>query len=407
MRVTENMKFNLMMHNMNTVQSRYNELLEKMASQKEINKPSDDPLGMARVFNYRGTQEAITQYHSNMEHCRSVIEITESKLTGVNDLLVNAREIAVAQASSGSNNEETRGYAVSSMEELIEEFLSLANATLDNQYLFAGTRTNEDMSEVPFFSVRRDAPEIDDPVASGNNGDYDGTVSVGGIYTGDVNKTYVVKITSDGQALADSTYVVSSDGGKTWGAEQNDLDDGVPVTIGDGIEVTFTEGTAADLAENDIFTVRAYTEGYYNGNGDSHSVEIGKDASFTYTLSGEEVFTDRGDGEVDILQTLNDLKDALENNDDEGIQNSISALKDASEQINRGIAVCGTRVNRLDIAGNNLTLLDEKITEMIANTEDVDITKLVTEFSMKEIALQATYAFSADIQNMSILNFLT
>jgi len=52
-RVSENMKFNTMVNNLFRVQDSYNEVMEKMATQKKINRPSDDPIGMSRVLSLR------------------------------------------------------------------------------------------------------------------------------------------------------------------------------------------------------------------------------------------------------------------------------------------------------------------------------------------------------------------
>jgi len=43
MRVTENMKYNSTLDSLFTAQSQYTSLLEKMATQKRVNRPSDDP----------------------------------------------------------------------------------------------------------------------------------------------------------------------------------------------------------------------------------------------------------------------------------------------------------------------------------------------------------------------------
>jgi len=400
MRISEGMKFNTLIGNLFKVQDEYNDLMNKMASQKNINKPSDDPLGMSRVMRYKESQATVGNYTSNIESATAWINITESKLNGVNDLLVKAREIAVAQ-STGTATAQTRQYAAVSVEQIMEEMQTLANSRYGDRYLFGGTI----MDGAP-FSGTASAATIDTAVAADNNGGFDGTVVSGGAYTGTENTTYVIKIVSDDEVLADTQYQFSADGGKTWGAVRDDLADGIPVTLGDRVEFTFTEGTAANLAEDDVFYVQATAPGYYNGNGEELAVEIGKDITFNYSIPGESIFTDMGDGEVDIFETLADLKTALEANDADGIAAQLDNLEAASEQVNKNIAKCGTRINRLEIAESNLTDLDLKLTELISTTEDVDVAELVTKFSMQETVLQATYSMASSISNITILDFL-
>jgi flagellar hook-associated protein 3 FlgL len=311
-RVSESMKYNTIVNNLFRVQDSYNEVMEKMASQKKINRPSDDPIGMSRVLSLRKSRASVEQYCRNIDGCNSWIEITESKLSSVDDLLVNAREIAIAQ-STATASAETRSISAVAVQQIIDEMLLLANSKYGDRYLFSGTR----MDGEP-FSSSESAATIGPAVAADGNV-FDGTVaSGGGPYTGPVNKTYVVKIIDSG-VFGVATYQISSDAGKNWSSTDTIPGDGTIHDLGgDGIDLTFTAGLN-DLTANDIFYVNASAPGYYNGNGEELSVEIGKDTSFDYSISGESVFTDNGGGNVDIFKVLNDLKSSLEANDPDGI----------------------------------------------------------------------------------------
>ncbi|MBW1939677.1 MAG: flagellar hook-associated protein FlgL, partial [Deltaproteobacteria bacterium] len=358
-RVSDNMKFNTMVNNLFRVQDSYNEVMEKMATQKNINRPSDDPIGMSRVLSLRKSRASVEQYRRNIDSGNSWIEITESKLYTVDELLIRAKEIAIAQ-STATASAETRSISAVTVEQIIDEMLSLANSKYGDRYLFSGIR----MDEAPFSSSYTDSSRIGNFVAAEGNtfdgdvtaggtysdidyvvrivtggalgdaiyefsddggstwssppppadtvpasgtislpggldltfhdngtnplaaGDtfslrtveaadgnaFDGGVTASGTYSGSENKTYAVKIVDSG-LFADATYQISSDGGKTWGSLETDLDTGT-ITLGDGIDLTFTAGTT-DLTANDIFSVDAFIPGYYNGNSEEFSVNIG------------------------------------------------------------------------------------------------------------------------------------
>ena len=53
MRVAQRTMYNSFVSNMNRTLSNYMESNIQSSSQKKINRPSDDPVGMARVLNYR------------------------------------------------------------------------------------------------------------------------------------------------------------------------------------------------------------------------------------------------------------------------------------------------------------------------------------------------------------------
>lgn len=406
MRISENIKFNTIVENMFKSQDSYNKLAEKIASLKKINRPSDDPVGMNRVLNLRESRASVEQYTRNMGGCESWLTITESKLSAAGDLLVKARVVAIAQ-STVTASAETRSLEAGTVQQLMDEMLTLANSKYDGRYLFSGAKTGE----APFSSsVRTDAEIGTAAAAEGNT--FDGAVTSSGTYTGSVNKTYVVKIVTDGETLADTEYQISSDGGKNWSGDTLfgplTVDDDVTITLGDGVKLTFTEGTDADhyLAANDIFYVQALAPGYYNGNGEEMSVNIGEGTPFAYSISGEAAFTDIEDGNVDVFGVLNELKTALADNDPDGIASCLDDLKAAFDQISKNISKCGTRINRLEIAKKNMDDMEMDLVGLISTIEDVDISEIITRFSMKEIALKASYATASKIGNLTILDFL-
>jgi len=396
-RVTDKMKYDLLNNSIYNTQSQYGEIMEKMASQKQVNKPSDDPLGMGKILDYRTVKAQISSYKANIDSSKSWLSATESNLTNVNDILTKVKELAVAQASATATAS-TRQIAADSLQPLIDQMRSLANSKFGNRYLFSGTRTDTEPFAATSSTARIDAAVS----ASGNT--FDGTVTSGGTYTGAVNKTYTVKIITGG-TLAASTYQISADGGKTWGATQPAGGLSGPVTVGDGIDLTLTAGTV-DLAANDMFYVHAYAPGYYNGNGEELSSEVGMGVTSNYNVTGEAAFTDQGGGTVNLFKVLDDLKTALENNDADGVRNQLDSLDQASEQINRYTAQCGTRTNGLDASNTALEDMDLRITGLTSNIEDADMAALITEYQKKQLALQATYKMAGDMGSISILNFL-
>jgi len=397
-RVTDQMKYDLLNNSIYNSQSKYGEIMEKMASQKQVNKPSDDPLGMGRILDYRTVKAQISSYEKNIDSSKSWLSATESNLSNVNDILTKVKETAVAQASATASAS-TRQIAADSLQPLIDQIRSLANSKFGNRYLFSGTRTDTE----PFSATASAATRIDAPVAASGN-TFDGTVTSGGTYTGAENKTYAVKIITGG-TLAASTYQISTDGGKTWGATQPAGGLSGPVTVGDGIDLTFTAGTV-DMAANDIFYVHGYAPGYYNGNGEELSNEVGMGVTSNYSVSGEAAFTNQGQGTVDIFKVLDDLKTALENNDADGVRNQLDLLDQSSDQIDRYTAQCGTRTNGMDASNTALQDMDTRLTSLTSNIEDADMASLITDYQKKQIALQATYKMAGDMGSISILNFL-
>jgi flagellar hook-associated protein 3 FlgL len=395
MRITENMKFNSSLNSLFDVQDQYNSLLEKMSSQRRINRPSDDPVGVTRVIDIKQQQAAIVQYRSNVDRCDSWASVTESKLNSANDLITKAKELATAQATATASAG-TRKITAEEVKSLLDEMVALANSQFGDRYLFAGTGTDE-----PFSATEMAAAIGSAQAASGNI--FNGTVASGGTYTGERNKTYVVKATGGG-ALAAVKYVVSADGGKTWGAEQTGLSGAV--ALGDGVTLTFAEGSEP-MAAGDLFYANGTTSGFYRGNGEDLSISVGRSLTLDYNVSGEAAFTDKGQGCADVLKVLNDLKTAMEGNDVEGIKGQIAKLDLAQDNILLNVSKCGTKANRIGIAKANMDELEQRLMTSLSNTEDADVAELATKFAMKEVALQASYAMASKIGQNTILEYLT
>ena len=163
MRVTDNMKFNTVINNLFNTQTQYNDISEKLASQKKINRASDDPVAATKIIEIQSDKSANEQYKKNMDSANSWISATESHLPGAYDLLVKAQEIAVAQAS-GTGNASTRKIMAQNVQSLIDEMGSLANAKMGDRYLFSGSR--DDVA--PFSTVPLAATIETAAAATGN-----------------------------------------------------------------------------------------------------------------------------------------------------------------------------------------------------------------------------------------------
>ena len=138
MRVTNN----TMIHSIVGYLTRQNEALfdrqNIIASGKKINKPSDDPLGMGRVLDYRQTIASIEQYQTNIQRGKTRLDVVEVNLDLVDDLLEVVR--AIAQDETGGTSE-SRQRAAESLKDVYDQILDQANSKFNDNYLFSGYQT--------------------------------------------------------------------------------------------------------------------------------------------------------------------------------------------------------------------------------------------------------------------------
>ena len=67
MRITHNMMRNSMILHLQRQSEQLFNVQTKIATQKRLNKPSDDPVGMGQVLDYRTKLAVIDQYQNNIE----------------------------------------------------------------------------------------------------------------------------------------------------------------------------------------------------------------------------------------------------------------------------------------------------------------------------------------------------
>jgi flagellar hook-associated protein 3 FlgL len=114
---------------------------ESIASGKQINKPSDDPIGITQVLNYKEILSSLGQYKKNIDQGTNWLNISSSALTGLKDLIVRVQEIAMTQASSTAN-QSTRLNAAQEIGLIYNQVIQLGNTKQGNRYIFAGHKTN-------------------------------------------------------------------------------------------------------------------------------------------------------------------------------------------------------------------------------------------------------------------------
>jgi flagellar hook-associated protein 3 FlgL len=141
MRVTQNMMSNIFVRNLQKQTEAMLQRQEQLASQKRINRPSDDPAGMARVLDGRSSLAAIDQYVENIKQGKTRLEITETTLEQVDDLVQQAGDLA--RANSGEEiTADQREFAAENIKEIYDHIMQLANSRFGGRYMFAGYQTD-------------------------------------------------------------------------------------------------------------------------------------------------------------------------------------------------------------------------------------------------------------------------
>lgn len=141
-RISQSMLYTNFVNYLNQTTTSLQQLYEQGSTQKKINEPSDNPVGMARILSYRDSIKALTQYQENINNSKGWLGLADTTLKEVEDQLTRLKELTV-QASTGTINESDRKDILNEVKQIFDQLLSLANTTYEGRSIFAGHKIDQ------------------------------------------------------------------------------------------------------------------------------------------------------------------------------------------------------------------------------------------------------------------------
>ncbi|MBF0552910.1 MAG: hypothetical protein HQK60_20540, partial [Deltaproteobacteria bacterium] len=110
---------------------------EVVNSNKRINRPSDDPVGMAETLNYNQVISGSVQYQRNITQASSWLNQSDTSFQNITQELQLAQTIAVNQ-SNDTASADSRAASVDEVTSVINSVNNLINGKLGDRYMFSG-----------------------------------------------------------------------------------------------------------------------------------------------------------------------------------------------------------------------------------------------------------------------------
>ena len=139
-RITHTMTQRNVLADLNAASNRLSRTQSKIASNREIERPSDNPFGTTQAMALRQTLAATQQYQRNVEDGAGWQEATEGALDLITNEVQRARALLV-QGSSDSADATSRESLAAELEQIIEGIKQGANTTYRGSYLLSGSET--------------------------------------------------------------------------------------------------------------------------------------------------------------------------------------------------------------------------------------------------------------------------
>ncbi len=162
-RISQSMLYTNFLNYLNQTTSSLQKLYEQGSSGKKINRPSDNPVGMARILSYRDSIKALSKYQDNINNAKGWLGLADTTLSQVEDQLTRLKELAV-QTSTGTLNEKDRKDALNEVKQIFEQLVALSNTTYEGRSIFAGHRIHSPAytKSLAVFSNKKDETGSDD-----------------------------------------------------------------------------------------------------------------------------------------------------------------------------------------------------------------------------------------------------
>lgn len=140
MRVTDKLLFDSLTSNLEKKTEELFRLQNIVSTGRKVNKPSDDPISVSKILDYNDIISKSEQYTRNIDHANGFLELSDSILSGVSDLLIRAKELAIAQSNDTITSNDRKSASIEA-QNLFDQLVQLANTKLGDRYIFAGYKT--------------------------------------------------------------------------------------------------------------------------------------------------------------------------------------------------------------------------------------------------------------------------
>ena len=381
---------------------------QQLSTGKKINRPSDDPVGSAKVLRMTEELASLQQYQRNNDLVTGSLEQQETILDNITNSVNRARMLTI-QAGDGALSDADRKALASEIGQIKDEVFDLMNSqNAEGDYYFSGYQ-----SESQPFVLNAGGP--------GNAYTYQGDSGSNEVQ---LSNSVKVRSSASGQSLfedvpARRNFTITNNSGITVDeavvAGQGDFDTFYknnydPLTAANNnYRITITAPNQVEiqnLGTGSVVATKDFTSGEpFNFAGIDFNLQGGTGNTLDFQLDAPQ--------KKNIATTLHDLQQAL-NNDELSDAAYREALSDALVGIDNGLekiafetSSIGARLNVAQSVYETNLDLEVSTKEARSAIQDVDYAEASAEFAKQEAALTAALTTFPRISNLSLFNYIS
>lgn len=421
MRITQNFTNRSYLRNNNKVLSSYNKSMEKIWSQKDYFRASDNSINASKALTVRKSLRDLDMYDDNLKTADGVFKAAEDNLYSIaNNIYINV-QTKLETACNGTYNREELSIIAEELEQYAGITIETLNADYAERRLFGGTNNSS-----PAFGT-----EVD------NGRTY---VTYNGIRLDDMAKNdagrlcYYGRISRAEYEAADPATVfrtaipngdirlVDEEGGKTAEEQYNELAAADPDSVytktdGKG-NVTYYQKQFNYYNKEDVHEVPASKPIYvdigigikYNGDGSGIDPQTALDVGF----NGAEITGFGTDDDVknnetysqNFVQLIFDAAEALKNGDVSRANATLDRLNTANTGILTEITTLGSKQNSIEFYLSKNKEYRMSLQSRQNDVEGCDMNEEIINMESTEAAYNAALQLSSRVLPRSIFDFI-
>lgn len=373
---------------------------QQLASGSRLTTGADDPLAAGSATTMDRSVARLAQYDKNATAVQNRLNMQESALGQVNELLSNARTLVV-QANSDTMSSSDRAAIAKQIQSIKDQLVSLANGTDGvGRYLFGGT----DDGSAPF------------------------TTSAGSVaYNG--NQTQRQVEVAGGQRVQDTIpgsqlFMQVRVGNGTATATADNANAGQAVLLGYSVDdaatwngqtykVVFDSASSYHIEDGNGTALTAAGSGTYTSGNDISYGGVTLQVRGT-PAAGDSITLAPADTRS-VFDTLDELVSALTLPNADGsrsteqsnrLQASLQDLTTAEQHFIDARAAGGAQLSAIDLAGQVNEAYTVTMKSSLSSLRDLDYAEAVSRYSMDSTALQAAQTVFMQMQQSSLFKLI-
>ena len=394
----------------------------KISSGKNITQASDDPIGAVKLSGLNQVSEKFNQYSINADSGINRLNIADTSLSSIVNLMVRSSELAL-QAANDTFGAADREAIALELDEMKEEMYTIANSTdSSGAFIFGGYHTKaqpfekDSLGRISYVGDRgTNSVAVSETRMVGTTLD-GGSVFMaipanGGIspmFTLLEDLTYAVRTASESvyEAKADgkATLEIQNSNPGTWKFTLNDSSGSADIEValpGSDLTGVVTAINAAGLTisaslSNNVITLTDSKNGEITiSNVDIEGINTAQKNPKSW-LSFDAI-----DGSGNSLARKQKLYDYSQS-----VQSRLDDVRSVQEHIANQRAVVGARTNSLERQKELIAQRQIAIQKDMSTISEVDLASLVTELQSQITSLSASQQAFVKISGLTLFTYL-